>query len=300
MILLIRKLLATAYLPVLFCGVLCLASPTVEAQRRLHCRVLLVGFQVNQSTFEGAIDPNGWGDEVTLLTHVGTVDRFRESRRVIWDGTFTDVMGATPPNAVRAGNADRATGGLKTGNRFPTNNPQDVTLPLRPKIPPALLFEGDLTEGWDAAFIVPTIWEWDGPDDALRRSYIAAIDRDSPNIIGRAYNLGRSVIGGLPDEYMASGRNTGISNTMLLDYGRPMTRPIGVHAVNNRFGFIPQVVTLTYRSVLSFLQLDLQFGRGIVPIRYTDAGLFRGDYTLLLKIEAVLLPDSNYKRDGRP
>jgi hypothetical protein len=57
---------------ILLCGLFCIVSLSVNAQRA-NFRVTLNGFKVGQQSFEGARVVDGVGDEVSFVSHVATV-----------------------------------------------------------------------------------------------------------------------------------------------------------------------------------------------------------------------------------
>ena len=252
---------------ILLCGLVSIVS--VKAQQG-RFRVTLNGYLVNQQTNEG-ITLDGSGDELTLVSHVGTVDSAGRLSRVIWGNSFTSIMR-----------------GLQRGNGFPSNTPWARTAPVANANPPAALFEGDIVQNTSAALIIPTIWEWDGVSNLnLMRNYADAIDRDRDT-------LTRSVAGTIrtppPLElgrFLREGSSWGISNTMLLGYGFPQDRPIGMQTAGNQFGFTPQVLVLTFQAADFISRTNFGNGMGIVPVRYVDASGLQGDYTLFLQVERL-------------
>jgi len=109
-----------------------------------------------------------------------------------------------------------------------------------------------------------------------------------PGIARAALNIGRN---GEPLElrtFLKPGASMGIRNTMSLAIGVPQDRPIGMSPMSDgRFGFIPQVLVVTYESAAYLSTADFGFGPGIVPIRYVDHPSFGGDYVLFFQIEQI-------------
>jgi hypothetical protein len=55
----------------------------------------------------------------------------------------------------------------------------------------------------------------------------------------------------------------------------------------DQFGFIPQMLVLTYDSADFMAHTDFGVGVGVVPIRYVDPSSFAGDYTLYFQVERL-------------
>src|SRR5205085_2978343 len=84
-----------------------------------------------------------------------------------------DVSINNPPR-VRAGMATTDRGGIRTGDSVPNATPWSLTTTkLEDDRLPMRIWEGELVQGANgaenAAIIMPTIWEWDGPDQLARR-----------------------------------------------------------------------------------------------------------------------------------
>src|SRR5437868_87331 len=118
---------------------------------RARFEVTLFRFTVNHETWDDVLQRDGAGDEVSF-SRVAILHNRRTGSRVLSDGlNFTQTMGESPPNALRAGHASPTRGGLKTGD--------DVLLP------PVMLFSEELIQGESAATIIVSVWEMDGPQD---------------------------------------------------------------------------------------------------------------------------------------
>jgi hypothetical protein len=88
--------------------------------------------------------------------------------------------------------------------------------------------------------------------------------------------------------YLRPGSSMGLGNTMSIAAGFMQDRPIGMQPVGSgRFGFIPQVLVLTYDSADYFSRNSFGFATGIVPVRYVDASEFGADYTLYFQVERL-------------
>lgn len=251
-------------------------------------RVTLNGYRVDHQTRDDVLERDGVGDEVSLVLDLATVDssgRF-EPRR--WGNIFSSLMGQQPRNEIRAGTgSDR--GGLITGDGFPTATPWRRLTPVNPGIPPNILFEGELTQGANAALIIPTIWEWDN-NGPLRGTFADALERDRPAITSTVRRLISSSLPGAPESFVLPGSSLGIGNTVSLGHG-PLglgqvdDRPIGMRTLDGNYGFTPQALVLTYGSAREAARADFGFGRGVIPVRYQDDRSLEGDYTLFIHVE---------------
>jgi len=251
-------------------------------------RVTLNGFKVNHQTNQGLLA--AW-DAVTFYPDWQMVNAAGELR-ALTHRQQTTTIGSMPGNAIQGGSAS-ASGGLRTNDGFPTQTPWQRTVRINDHygpatIPPTVYFEGEIIQNVNAAFIIPTIWVVDGPDDMnLVGNYHSQIDHDLP-ALGRA--VGRIIRGPQPlrlESYLRPGDSMGLNNTMRLAIGVPQKRPIGMQPERDQFGFIPQVLTLTYDSAEFMSRTDFGFGIGVVPVRYVDPQGFAGDYTLYFQIERI-------------
>jgi hypothetical protein len=199
-------------------------------------------------------------------------------------------MGQQPRNEIRAGTGtDR--GGLITGDGFPTATPWRRLTPVNPGIPPNILFEGELTQGLNAALIIASIWESDNTG-ALRGTFASAIERDRPAITSSVTRMISSSAPAIPASYVMPGSSLGIGNTVTLGtgplgLGQVDDRPIGMTTLGSGFGFIPQAMVLTYDGARVLARADFGFGRGVIPVRYQDDRRLEGDYTLFIQVEEI-------------
>jgi hypothetical protein len=152
-----------------------------------------------------------------------------------------------------------------------------------------MLFEGELTQGANAALIIPTIWEWDN-NGALPMAFANALERDRPAITSTVRRLISSSLPAAPESYVLPGSTLGIGNTVTLGHG-PLglgqvdDRPIGMRARDGNYGFTPQALVLTYDGARVLARADFGFGRGVIPVRYQDERSLEGDYTLFIQVE---------------
>src|SRR5947207_13656978 len=123
-------------------------SEKANAQPRARFEVTLFRFTVNHETRDDVLQRDGAGDEVSF-SRIAILHNIRTGSRVLSDGlNLTQTMGENPPNALRAGHASAARGGLKTGD--------DVLLPH------IVLFSGELIQGESVATVLVSVWEMDG------------------------------------------------------------------------------------------------------------------------------------------
>lgn len=261
--------------------------PQPVNQLRGTYRVTFMGFTVNHASNHGLLQHH---DAVTFFPDVRTYSTSGRQRNFIQGGR-TNIIGRNPPNRVQGGSAGPS-GGLLTGDGYPTQTPWVRTVPdstgAPGTIPPTVYFENEIAQNTDAAVIIPDIWTTDGFDDrALRNHYLDELNRSRPAV-------GRAVVGMLTraprlelGNYLRPGAALGIGSTVSVPLGVPQERPIGVQPVGTGFGFTPQVLVLTYDSAEFIIRTSFGFGRGIVPVRYVDPPGFDGDYTLFLKVERM-------------
>jgi len=253
-----------------------------------HFRVTLNGFKVNHQTNQGL-----WAswDTVTITRHVALVDASGQPHLVNW-GTSDDRIGATPQSRLHGGSATTS-GGLQTRDNFPTASPWRLNSPPVELngLPPSRYFEDEITQNSNAVVILPDIWVVDPNNRLISRNldlqgaYHRQIDHDLP-VLGRA--VARIIRGPQPlalDSYLRPGASMGLNNAVRLPIGVPQDRPIGMQPEREQFGFVPQVLVLTFDSARFIAHKDFGFGMGVVPIRYVDHPSFAGDYTLYVQVD---------------
>ncbi len=252
-------------------------------------RVTLNGFSVNHVTYHGLLQRP---DVITFYPDVSTYD-VSGRRAVILQGGATNTIGMFPESPVQGGTSS-SSGGFQNGDGFPTQNQpwrRSVTYSSGGPgtIPPTVYFENELIQNTNAAVIIPDIWSIMGENgENLRTAYLDDLIR-ARSAVGRAVT---GIITHPPrrelGSYLRNGSTLGIENTISLGFGYPQDRPIGMHSIgNNRFGFTPQVLVLTYDSAEYISRTSFGFGIGVVPIRYVDDSNLAGDYTLYLQVERV-------------
>lgn len=252
-------------------------------------RVTLNGFKVNRQSNQGLL--LAW-DAVTFHPSWQMVNAAGEQPSTRPHRQETSTIGSIPENRTQGGTASTR-GGLRTGDGFPTETPWQRTLPINhhngpATIPPTVYFDGEIVQRVNAAYLIPTIWVVNGPSNLdLVGSYHSQINRDLP-ALGRA--VARIIRGPQPltlESYLRPGASMGLNTGLRLAIGVPQKRPIGMQPERDQFGFIPQVLVLTYDSAEFMSRTDFGSGIGIVPVRYVDAQSFAGDYTLFLQIERI-------------
>nr|MBA2733960.1 hypothetical protein [Acidobacteriota bacterium] len=131
-------------------------------------RVSIIGFTVNRQTFDGNQEWDGKGDEVYIVAQVAKFQPNGElTSHTLERGVLMGDVNQRPAGEERmtTGNLSDQ-GGIGDGyTHRPRQNPA-----LRYSSPtlPWVVYEGELTVGFDALMVIPSIWEWDGNDRALR------------------------------------------------------------------------------------------------------------------------------------
>jgi hypothetical protein len=148
-------------------------------------RVSILGFKVNNETFDNPVETDGKRDEVYVTADVQAFDSLDApvgSPRSIRTFTYGDVNNAAWQNSqneyyrIKAGTAS-ALGGLKTGDGYPngvdpwrrtTPNDYDRLLPL-------LVWQGELIEDVNSVAIAPAIMESDDtPGTPVLSQFVAS------------------------------------------------------------------------------------------------------------------------------
>ena len=265
------------------------AGPAAAAARTGRFRVTLNGFTVNRQTFDHALDADGKSDEIFFLNKVALYRKDAGGQirvrflPIIDSRIMGDVNGQT--GRVRAGSAS-GQGGLRTGDRFPSQEPWARAEEPRVDTLPMLLWEGELTKGEAWVKIVPTIWEWDNGDRHLRARWDSNTEHwlNSPHDpeltvppTPLVYPL--SLLGGAGASRSAAWHA----------FGTAEDRPVGMK--KDRRGaelFDPTWLVLTFENATRAVsEVQSTKGVGIVEIPYTDSDEFNGDYTLYLQVERL-------------
>jgi hypothetical protein len=148
-----------------------------------------------------------------------------------------------------------------------------------------LLFDGDLASG-QTLTIVPTFWEWDGPDDLL-------------TVVGRAFNpvldFGARATMPAPMPTGLLGQILGVAEGGIGSevrvrrgiFGDPHDRPIGMQFTADGYTFLPQRLLMSYELADAASRADFGFGAGVIPVRYTDNRDLQGDYRIFVQIQRL-------------
>ena len=143
-------------------------TATVTSQSARY-RVLLTGFRVNHETNAGT-----FGEHNAVYAAASVEVLNRQNNFAVVQQPFmvrSRVHGDTnrDPTRVRAGSSS-PTGGLLAGDAVPAADPAAAggTLPPSTTSFPLLVWEGSLTYGMEAVIIRPTLWVWNGGQQAFQ------------------------------------------------------------------------------------------------------------------------------------
>ena len=266
-----------------------ISSPPPAADEGVF-RVTLTGFTVHGETHDHLFEADGKGDEVYILADVAQYDSHRQSasrpgrsdqliagrisgeglqgrsnvvlRRSLASVLMGDVNNLTDPPRVQAGSRSRL-GGLRTGDRFPTNEPWVMSDKPQADRLPMLIWEGGLRRGAGLVIIIPSIWEWDGGNPRLRSTYSQYVN----------YHLAQGTYRDSGFTWMAFEGG---------DIAGAGDRPIGLL---NSTTWIPQALTLTFETAERAAATSPSgLGTGVVEIRY---GVDNESYSLYFKVERI-------------
>lgn len=273
------------------------AAATDGAARRGLYRVTLTGFTVFRQTQDHALQMDGKGDEVFISTDVKILDG--ASNRIIQgfdpkvpSYVFGDVNGRTHDRNlfVQAGSLSNR-GGLAHGDEYPRRDPYVSTPTPGPRKLPLVLWEGELVEGQNAVVVTPTVWEWDGSNNADAFNSWLRWARETAERLEKSKEF-NELVGGQGTTVVALtklGADIALSFSGLL--GTDADRPIGVSRKGDKVEFQPQHLALNYVAVENFLSgrhRVASLPTGVYPIQYVDQGDWGGgNYTLYVKIERV-------------
>jgi hypothetical protein len=268
-------------------------SPDMHHAASGRYRLVVTGFTVNHETWDNAFETDGKRDEIWIDARIQLVDRAGQTISQI-GGKRTSVIGDVNGQSGRIQGGSASTrGGLRTGDAFPTPEPWNLYggvsttggLPME-------VWRGDLLQGGNGVAVLPSVWEWDGPQDAVRQfgSFVAGMGSVGPGIVGTVFaQVGRFLIDGAPV-------GARLVDAMYGDWlGRAEDRPLGLGVVRTTadgkalYGWkATPMISLTYESAEALLAANpTGRGLGVASIRYVDDTKFAGDYTLYLKIERV-------------
>jgi hypothetical protein len=255
-------------------------TPT-PAESRANFEVSLFRFTVDRNTRDDVLQRDGAGDEVSFSTVAIMHDR-RTGSRVITDGMArTGTFGQNPPNSIRAGRAT-TTGGLITHD--------DVLLG-----PVDVLFSGELARGDNAATIILTVWEMDGPH-GLNAAYQNFVDNYGPDFerVALGSSAGTSPLVRDWDASFTGGTAGGPVATVVtltdgpLGLGEVNDRPIGMTWSGRIYNFAPKIMILNFDNASRTAATNTGSGLGVIKISYTDdERLGGGSYTLYVRIRRL-------------
>jgi len=237
-------------------------------------RVTLTGFHVNHETYDTALETDGKGDEIRIMTTVEDIDangRSTKPPRTLSTPVYGDVNNF--PSRVQAGSRS-GKGGLRTGDSYPSGGATAPLqgAPLTDRIP-MLLWQGMLQPGAGGVAIAPVAWEIDEGD------VLTSLFPEEVSILHVVSGI-TSVLGG----------PAGAASNMVV---QSADRPIGV--VHYKAGgvdqlrFTPRVLTLTSTTAEAVIAgKGGAIAPGLVEVRYRDpASDLQGDYSIYLRIERM-------------
>lgn len=255
-------------------------------------KITLNSFRCNHETADDILEGDGRRDEI----QVGGVTRVFKNGLLERQNMRTSVsFGDANRFSTQAGTGGDK-GGIRTGDIV-------ANLLVQSRREPFILFAGNMAQGVDAVQIIPMIWECDS-----RPKPMNGLTPLSPNLFGSETELPEAL---QIVESERSKKNPSITYTpegfrftfrkliaeqlwrklrrgpdMLIDAGVPGTRPIGFVWTTEGYAFNPQGALFDFDMIEALMNNDLGYGKGILPVNYTDdARLGGGDYTLYLQFE---------------
>lgn len=264
--------------------------PVAAVPRSARFRLTATGFRVVHQSYDNIFQADGRDDEVYVRSDVFGFDR-TGALHASAVPTRTLTMGQGQP--IRAGSgqpglldADRDVAGLVTGDTYPTATPWLARSGgPRPNDLPMTIWEGEITEGENGVVIVPSIWEWDGPDESVEEQHwggelLSAVVGETGTVIGRIGNWPAPTPPVLEDIYSLRIRDRG-------------TRPIGSSRPEN-VRMAADAVLLTYASARAFAGgtfteagATAPLPQGVLPFDLVDGHDMRGHYRLFLHLEQL-------------
>jgi hypothetical protein len=250
--------------------------------------VTINGFNVRTATWDDALEGDGKGDEVFLSVGSKMLD---STGKPVVDVGGTDVvhrsvvMGDTNGQNNRLACGSRSTpGGIRDGDWCMIERPWELDgIGPQPDRPPMNVGEVTLTQGENSFVVSPTIWEWDGGGAGYTEwvsFFRNAVDKVPPGT------------GGGTGTVVLTAAKLGLDLALQLGdlLGTKGDRPLGITEQNSDGSskFNPYIVSLTYDSAEWLVNHNpYGFGNGVIPLTYTDATKFRGDYTLYLMVRRI-------------
>jgi Fibronectin type III domain len=268
-------------------------SATVTLPRtRGRYRVTINGFLAHQETKDHMLEVDGKRDEVFVAAYVSMFDKTKapvtgELRTPV----YGDVNGFQ--NRRKAGSAS-SMGGIQSGDKYPaaanpwlrSGSPNGSELPL-------LLWEGELVQGQNVLFFVPTIWEFDG-DEEVYQDWLRQERYKSGNLARGGYqNLLTTSAIEVKTRDADNAAKAFYSNANV--GGMARNHPIGVkeegsNAEFSRYSYYARSVALTVDAIEAALASSNGIGGtppGYLAIQYENPASLSGRYTLYLQLERI-------------
>jgi hypothetical protein len=254
--------------------------------------VTINGFWCRTESVDDPLDFDGFSNEVYFNVNTLIVDQAGNTLQNL--NSQSAILGDTWrfPNRVQAGTR-RPSGGITTGDRFPNVEPwkRDLNVPLRgDRVPPYLIWEGELDASTPMVMLTPTIWEWDlGPNilDAFIEWQVgvdAKYGQRAKAIFGGIWPVSKPI-------FDAVGLGIETVGSMFGPWSLlppAVSRPIGVKRdPNNPQGtfFNPITIALNHETAEFLSSTNSQgLGAGITEILYDDDPSLHGSYSIFIQI----------------
>lgn len=262
-------------------------------------RISIPGFRVHHETWDDALQWDGKRDEVIARADVfrvdqktNTIDTNMVSTRVMGDVNRSDWVG----RRVKAGSASDL-GGIMTGDDVPggmawqlRGQPGADSLPL-------VVWEGQLTRDSNTVVVVPTVWEYDGVQDAFNdwATWLHGVpgklksNETFKKMAGSTLelaSLGLDIALDLPEDEVTGVRFLGF------DTGKAKDRPIGMAKTPGsdgkpHFTFMPKAYVIDLAKAERELASTVGGKAGVIAVPYADDPYLWGNYEVYLKIERL-------------
>jgi hypothetical protein len=264
---------------------------------------------VNHQTVDDMLERDGRGDEIFVR---GDWYDYRDHGHFMSHGTVKSAVfgerGQFRAGGARPGinSADDQPGGLVTNDSYsPGGDNFSDTLSSQRGNLPMLLWEGTLRPG-DEIMIVPSIWEWDGPETSRAEiDWNHWLGVQAPRLqlgAARVAEPGRPIRPSFIDGAIVS--DNALDPLDVYDMG---TRPIGAMQWEGRRGpgMRAPAIILSYQSAFSVVDRAMMFGASVTnpdgtvtsveypgpsggfTISFADPPQLEGVYTLYLRLVRV-------------
>jgi len=256
-------------------------------------RATINGFWCRNETWDDALNWDGKHDEVFLSINRKEVDANGNELRPVLN-TESEIFGDTwnLPNRVQAGSASNR-GGLVSGDKFPSDTPWQRSSINTSRVPPYLVWEGDLAAGERMVLLTPTIWEWD-PGAGFWDGWLdwqvkvdATYGKRAKEIFGGIWPVAKPVFDAVSLGIETVGTLAGLWSPL----GQSMRRPIGLRRdPNNPDGslFNPTTIALNSETAEFMINDNPQgLGKGVVELLYEDDPYLRGVYSVFVQVEKI-------------